>query len=196
MILLIVVALAILIALLRGGQMARLAEIEFRHGWAGMLAVVLQIVMVYADLPSERAILNPRIGLLLASYALLVWVVIANLRLPGLALIGVGLLLNLTVMVANDGFMPVSAESLERAGLSHLVEAGSESATRVRDSKDAVLSREEANVWFLGDIFVTAHPMRSVFSIGDVFLALGALMLFQRTMVTPATTPCTKASVP
>lgn len=190
MILLIAVAVAILVAVVRGGRLARLAEIKLRYGWVALVALGVQLVIVYARLPEGEGLWWPRIALLIVSYALLLLMVVLNRRLPGMWIIGVGLLLNLTAMLANGGWMPVAPEALERAGLSHLVrvaEPGSvpEPGARVVGSKDIVLSHEEARVWMLGDVFVLPPPIGVVYSVGDVLLAVGAFIFFQATLCTP-----------
>jgi hypothetical protein len=52
-------------------------------------------------------------------------------------------------------------------------------------SKGIVLPREEANLWFLGDVFVVPRPfpLPSIFSPGDVLIAAGAFVLLQKAML-------------
>jgi hypothetical protein len=111
----------------------------------------------------------------------LIFVVIINHKLPGFLIIGLGLALNLLVMLVNGGFMPVTLEALEKAGLSHLA-LGHEANARVFSAKDVILAREETHLWMLSDIFITHWPFAVVFSIGDVLLAIGAFLFFQRTL--------------
>jgi len=186
-ILLIAVALSIAVALVRGGRLARLAEINLRHGWVALVALGIQLVIVYARLPEGSGLWNPRMLLLAASYALLMMMVVLNRHLPGMWMIGVGLAMNLAAMMANGGWMPVSPEALERAGLGHLAELAApgvapELGARVIGSKDIVLTHQEARIWMLGDVFVLPQPVGVVFSVGDVLLALGAFIFFQHTL--------------
>jgi len=121
--------------------------------------------------------------LFIGSYALLLAVLWANRRTEGIQWIGLGLLLNLLVMVANGGWMPVTPEAITRVGLVHLAPELT-SGMRLYSSKDIILLARETRLWFLSDIFVFARPfpVPSVFSIGDVFVALGAFVLLQSTM--------------
>jgi len=124
-----------------------------------------------------------RAFLLTASYGLLLVFIWLNRHLPGLALIAAGLSLNLAVMLANGGFMPVTPEALRRGGQLHLVDTLEEWA-RVRNTKNVVLYRENTRLWFLSDVFVIPPPVpiASIFSVGDVFIAAGVFLFFHRAL--------------
>lgn len=181
--------LSIAIALLRGGSLKALAQVSFAHGWVAILAFALQLIEIYAPLPKTEGLLGRRTLLLLGSYGALILVVGLNYRLVGLPIIGAGLALNLLVMVVNGGYMPITLEALERAGLSHLA-LGSEAGSRLLATKDILLARQDTVLWFLSDIWVLPPPIGTVLSIGDILLAVGAFMFFQRMMV-PASTGLT-----
>jgi hypothetical protein len=182
MILLLALVVSLIIALVRGGSLLRLGNLSFHYGWLALLAFGAQTLVIYARLPHAQGILAPRTLLLVASYGLLFVPVIANRRLPGMPLIGLGLLLNLAVMVANGGFMPVTPEALQRAGLSGLA-LSEGSGARLYATKDVLLLREETRLWLLSDILVIPPPLGTVFSIGDVALAGGACWFLQKVMV-------------
>jgi hypothetical protein len=181
MILLIAVVLSLLIALVRGGQLGRLAEISFRYGWLALVALGMQVLLTGRFLPDQLLPVALRIALLVGSHGLLLLVVAANHRVPGIPLIGLGLALNLIVMLANGGWMPVTMEALEAAQLDHLVREMAAGA-RVMGWKNLVLSRDESHLWILSDIIMIPFPLRTIVSLGDIVLALGAFILFQRTM--------------
>ena len=181
MILLVAIVLSLLVALLRGGKLVRLTTVSFRCGWVALLAFALQILVIYFPLPTGQGLLGPRTLLLLGSYALLVVVVAMNKSLPGLIVVGVGLLLNLAVMLANGGFMTITPEALQQAGLAHLA-LGEQAGARVLNAKDIILPRESTYLWILSDILILPPPVGTVFSIGDVLLAVGAFIFFQRSM--------------
>jgi hypothetical protein len=134
-------------------------------------------------LPKTEGFLSARVLILVASYLLLLGVVWKNRALPGVWLIGVGLLCNFAVMLANGGYMPITREALAAVG--HLQNAASaETGTRVLATKDIVLPRDETRLWFLSDIFVVLppFPIPSVFSPGDVLIAAGMFLLVQRAL--------------
>lgn len=180
MILLLALAVTLFVAFLRGGSLRNLADFHLEWGWLAGLALALQIVAVYwaaSDIYLQR-------GALIASSLLLLPVVWRNRRSPGLALIGLGLTLNLVVMVANGGFMPITPEAVARIEHQHLiVHLGG--VERMSGSKGIVLPREETALWALSDILIIPppFPVASAFSLGDVLVAVGAFIFLQRAMV-------------
>lgn len=176
MILAVAVVLGIIVGFLRGGSLKRLAEVPFKHGWVAFIAIGLQVVAIYGQrLESVTPIL------FLVSYALLIGLIVLNRHLVGIPIVGIGLGLNTLVIAANGGYMPVTAEAVERAGLTHLVRT-LEAGTRVLGAKDIILPRAETRLWFLGDVFILKGPWPTIFSVGDVLLAVGIMIFFQHAM--------------
>ncbi len=113
--------------------------------------------------------------LIVGGQALLLVFVWLNRREPAMWLLGIGLAVNLIVIIANDGWMPISPETLTR--LEPQVPIGAwEIGARYGISKDMILSTELTNLAFLSDRFIlpVSSVSRVAFSIGDVLLALGA----------------------
>ena len=190
MILLLPVALSLLIALLRGGSLNRLAKVPFKHGWLAFVAIGLQVAAV-----SRQELAAVAAWIFILSYALLVALVLINRRLAGVPILGLGLGLNALATAVNGGYMPVTIEAVERAGLTHLVYQ-LETGARVLGSKNMILSRADANLWFLGDVFVIRGPWPTVFSVGDVLLALGILVFFQLAMLPARAAESPRSSAP
>jgi hypothetical protein len=183
MILAVAVLGAVLIGLVRGGSLRRLASLPLRGGWVAILAFGLQIYLIYFPEPASEGVFSPRVGLLVLSYGLLLFALWENRQLPGVPLIAGGVLANLFVMAANGGYMPIAPEALEQVGHSRRVLAAQEGA-RVMATKDVVLPHERTVAWWLADIFVIPppFPVPSVFSAGDVLIALGVFWLLQACM--------------
>ena len=184
MILIVAVIASILIAVLRGGRLARLADLKIRQAWLALAAVALQYPLVYNKLHEVLVAGVPLTRLvMLASYVLLLWVLWLNRRLPGIPLVGVGMLANLAVMMLNGGWMPITPEALGRLG--HLDWAATGPVAKVWAAKNVMLSRGETRLWFLSDVFVLARPfpVPSAFSVGDVLIALGLFWLVQWALV-------------
>jgi hypothetical protein len=182
MILLLVLAIALLVAFLRGGSLRNLDGFHLEWGWLAGLALAIQIVAVYGATGNSHLYLQR--GALVVSSLLLLPVVWRNHRYPGLALIGLGLALNLAVMVANGGFMPITPEAVARIEHGHLI-AHLDGVARMSGSKGIVLPREETALWVLSDILIipSPFPVASAFSLGDVLVAVGAFIFLQRAMV-------------
>jgi len=87
-------------------------------------------------------------------------------------------------MVANGGWMPITPEAIIKVGHAGLVPSLA-SGVRVPSSKNIILSPGETRLGFLSDVFVLPRPfpVPSVFSIGDVLVALGVFFLIQNAML-------------
>ncbi|MDI6894306.1 MAG: DUF5317 domain-containing protein [Bacillota bacterium] len=168
-----------LVAELRGGRIRNLARADFRRlEWvlvAGLIHVGLQVA-------GGRGWIAPAwwTGLLnVLGYFLAMFALASNLRLPGMRLVGVGLLLNLAVIAANGGRMPVSAAALQAVGLGRLVPALASG-----DVPTHTLMGDHTRLAFLGDVFRLPPPYwrPCAFSLGDAVLAVGAFLLIQGLM--------------
>jgi hypothetical protein len=183
-VLLLVLPIALVIAMLRGGKLSRLASLPLRWPALPLLALAVQLIVIYFPARSQ-AMWVVHIGLLLLSYGALFAAVWVNRRLPGMILLCAGLVLNLTVMMANGGYMPTTRENVARHG--HQV-VDSAMGTRVAQSKDVVLSRDDTRLWFLGDVIVLSRPLPVTASLspGDILLMLGVFWLVQHALLSPS----------
>jgi DHA3 family macrolide efflux protein-like MFS transporter len=160
--------LAVLTVPLAGGRLTKLADLRFRRFWALFAALVIQVVII-SVLPEGSPALHSWAHM--ASYVLAGYFVLANWRVPGIWLIGLGGAANLAAIAANDGIMPASASALAAAGRS--VNPG-------EFTNSGVVA--DPNLAFLGDIFAIPEgwPLHNVFSIGDLCIALGAIIALHR----------------
>ena len=97
--------------------------------------------------------------------------VVLNFRFPGALLIGLGLLLNLCVILAN-GAMPVSLWAVKVSG--------SHAATHLQNSVKHQVMGRGTRLGFLGDIIPL--PPLGIVSVGDVVLGAGVFILVTRLM--------------
>jgi len=187
MILLAALLVAFAVGLLSGGKLSRLAALPLRLPWLALLGFGLQIYLLYWPSAFAPALLSPHTAILVCSYLLLLIFVWINRRLTGMIIVGLGLLMNLTVMLANGGYMPITPAAVTQVGHEYELQT-MEPGARLRNTKDVLLPREQTNLWFLSDIFVAAppFPIPSVFSPGDVVIALGASILVIAAMHRPA----------
>ncbi len=161
----IVLLVATVVALVRGGRLANLADIRLRMWWLLPLGFLLQLATVLV--PSEPRWETLGVGLILFSFVPLLVLVIINRERSGMWLAGIGVLLNFSVIALNGG-MPVLAEAANVAagGL-----AGD--ASFVESFKHVRLD-ETSRLAFLGDVIpVRLFGQGQVASLGDVFLAVG-----------------------
>lgn len=105
---------------------------------------------------------------LVSAGAVLAWA-IANRTLPGVAVVGAGVLLNMVVMGLHGGAMPIRADIL--AAIGQVVEPG----TRLVGSKDVVV--ETTVLWLLSDwLTVRSELITIVASPGDLVVVAGLLI--------------------
>lgn len=165
-----VVVIGVVIALLRGGRVRHLAQLELHHTWTLFLAVAVQLTV---DLLAARGILGEATTLgwsaLLLSQVLVVAFLLRNPQLAGRWLVGAGLALNAIVMAAN-GAMPVSPDAVAALDLGRDVE--------VPLGKHTVLDDTTRLPW-LADI-IPVPPLRSIVSVGDLVLAVGIVPMTSR----------------
>ena len=143
-----------------GGRLGALGAVQLRCGWLLGAALGVQLLVITV-LPGGDPALH-RILHLGSLTALAGVFVVANRRLRGLLLIGLGGLANLVAIAANGGVMPMSAAARRTAGMTE--ETGF--------ANSAVL--EHPVLAPLGDVFAVPG---AVFSPGDVAILLGAAVL-------------------
>lgn len=175
------IALGIIAGFVRGGDLSRLAHFPIRLGWLVIVSFLIQISIFTSWFPwlNLRADFVPVLHI--ASLALLLLVVLANRSLAGMKVLGLGLLLNSIVIIGNGGFMPVSVEAMRQVGLEEEIKLMQEQGR----SAKGVLMTSETRFDFLGDRWYIDLPVvrTKIFSIGDVFIALGAFILVSQAMV-------------
>lgn len=158
----IVLASALAVPLL-GGRLGALAEVRLRLPWLLPAALAMQVVAL--DLPGVPGRLRPPLHV--ASYLVAGAFLVANRRLPGMPLVGLGAAANLLAIGVNGGVMPASPAALAAAGLP-LDPPGFANSAVLTDPRLA----------FLGDVFAIPRgwPLANVFSVGDVLIAIGAVV--------------------
>lgn len=149
---------------------------ELQHLWLVFVAFLPQVIVIYLpNLPNGLVA-----GCLLASQILLFRFAWLNHRILGMPVLICGVALNLLVMAANGGFMPVSPQTT-----SHLV-----SEERLLDfqlgsrigAKDILLLPQNTRFEWLADRFLPPAwlPYQAAFSLGDVFIAIGAFWMLAK----------------
>lgn len=149
------------VGLLAGGRIERLADLRIRWAWLAIAALAAQVVLF---LPSVGDALGPVAPWVYAgSSAAIFAVILANMRVPGLALVAAGAACNLAAIIANGGYMPVSAGALASLGWDE--PPGYSNSAAVADPALAPLT----------DLFAMPPwlPFANVFSLGDVLIAVG-----------------------
>lgn len=151
----------------------------FRSVWLVFVGFLPQLAAMY--LPLTRRLLTDEFasaGLIVSQLFLLAFTLV-NFRIPGMAILALGLVLNLTVIVANGGFMPLPLETAERF-VDPVVLGRLAVGERIdNSSKDILLPMSEIILPWLADRFVSPSWFfhRFAFSAGDVLIATGAFWM-------------------
>lgn len=163
MLVVLVVVLGAAIVPLLGGRFSRLVDARLRFGWviAAALAAQVLFISVVPDVPAAVGR-----GLHLGTYVLAAVFLVANRHVLGLWVVALGAACNVVAITANGGVMPASRAALDKVGL-----GGSEGF-------ENSASLDDARFAFLGDIWATPpwFPFANVFSVGDVLIAVGAIL--------------------
>ncbi len=177
MILLVIVLVAVAVGYVRGGRLEGLSRVAFRGAGAALLLFGVQMVL-------RRGVLLPQLfgtdwvawlwcGVALGLLALCVM----NQRVPGIPLVAVGIGLNLLVVLLNGG-MPVGgslAASFDMNPNASVIEG--------RGAFYEVVETETV-IPALGDVIPipAPRPFRSLVSLGDLLMFLGAGVLIEESM--------------
>jgi len=179
-ILLIAVFAGLLVGLLRSRLQHQAWQLpELRHVWLVVVAFIPQLLIFYLpgwrDQIPESAV---SAGLVTSQLGLLVFCLL-NWKYNGILVLAGGLALNLFVIVVNGGFMPLSTETAAQLMSQRFLDTLKVGSPLGAGSKDILLAPQQIIFPWLADRFVipAGFLYRFAFSIGDVFIGLGAFLL-------------------
>ena len=164
----------ILVGLLLGGRLQGLSTLQFRWAPVFLLGLAVQLVL-FSDAVTAW-IGEAGVPIYVGSTLAVAAVIAANLRIRGMAIVLAGAACNLAAILANGGYMPTSTAAL--AALGHTFPGGYSNSSYDPDP---------ALPW-LTDIFAMPAwlPAANVFSIGDVLIGLGVVVVMASAMRAPA----------
>lgn len=175
MFILIILIAGLIVAFMRGARLSTLNDLQPRTLWLFFVPLALQLIAFspLSDLPQFGETLVK--VLYLASLAIAAVALALNRHLPGLVWISAGLTLNVIVIAANGGLMPVSPDARQFAGMPALTGP---------NLNVAPMTPQTVLPW-LGDILPLPPwlPLANVFSVGDVLVTLGGLIFTQTALV-------------
>jgi hypothetical protein len=160
------VVVAVALGLALGGSLGQLAEISLRAAWLFLAAIALQVVAFPVSGLPWRTHETVASVLWVASYGLLVVAAVLNRQIAGVPVVAAGMCLNLLAILANGGTMPVGYEAMHEAG--RVSETHANSTAMTDPSLPWLVDRWAAPDWL---------PLANVFSVGDLVIALGALVI-------------------
>ena len=160
------VLIGLVIGLLLGGRISRLADLRLEWAWLAIAALIIQVVLFTDRVYEAAGDLVPLIYL--ASTAMVVLVMLRNVRkAPGLVIVTLGACANLAAIIANGGYMPATPEAL---GISEPVGTTyhANSVSTPSPALELLVDRFALPDWV---------PYSNVFSIGDVLIGAGIVIV-------------------
>ena len=179
MLYLVVIILAIIIGLLRGGELDRLSHISIKGVLLFAIALILRALVWIAGTYNVSFFVQFSSIFIIVSYCLLIFAALENIKLPGIKYLTLGVFLNFFVMLFNGVRMPVLMR--ENALLNSM------NAQTLRQDQGImhVLMGEETLFAYLGDVISLPEPFSesSMLSVGDILILIGIFILIQHGML-------------
>lgn len=148
-----------------GGRWSRLGDLRLRGIAVFYVAIGLQLAAFPVKALPWRTPDRIAVVLWLSSYALFALGTYLNLRTPGFALVGIGMLSNIAAVTTNGGHMPALPSALRGAGL------------HFHQSRNSTVANAPHLSWLVDRWAVPQWiPWGNVFSVGDVLIAAGGLV--------------------
>jgi hypothetical protein len=157
----------------------RIAAIRLYSAWLAPLALALQWPLLRAPAQHTHDLAAQQV-LFLLSYLLLLIFVWRNWHLLGIRILGLGVICNLAVILANGGLMPITPETLAHINPGSAPEQWL-FGTHYSYSKDIILTKEASRLRVLSDMLVLPPPFPrpTAFSVGDLVIAVGIVITLQ-----------------
>lgn len=166
--LLVLAALALVASVpLAGGRLSRLADLRLKAVWTVLLSAAIQVAITSLVREGSHWV---HVVLHVASYVLVAWFLVANRRLAGIPLVGLGAGLNMLAIALNGGVMPASARAIRSSGVD------------TSGGFDNSAAMAHAHLRLLGDVIPVPGPwpIGNVLSIGDLIIFAGAFVVLHR----------------
>lgn len=174
------VGTSIVVGKLRGGSFSNIKDATLEKWYFFISAFAVEFAAVYLASKGIGFFSDNILFIHGLSYMLLFAGIYFNRGSLAFKIVFVGVFLNFLVIMANGGQMPVSGEAMANIGLIDNMHA-------IRDGKiiTHALINEHTVFKYLGDIFALGkpYPRPKIFSIGDVFMALGIFIYIQEIMI-------------
>jgi hypothetical protein len=148
-------------------------KVQIKWGVLALFALAMQAIAIFVPLGLDDI---PKRLLFALSYLILLIFIARNLPRPGIAIIGIGVLLNVLPIVSNGGLMPITLENLAKAGQTRHIEGRGE-GDAIPYTKNVLKSKESTRFYELSDRIVWDNSFFfRVFSAGDVVIAGGLVV--------------------
>lgn len=167
----IIVSIVGILALITGGSLKNLKNIRFKLSGLVLIALLIKII-TNTDLRYSLGISDVFAPVLYSSsLALITLFILFNMRLRGLALVGLGLMCNLLAIISNGGYMPVKSEYLYFTSTAGEMDKFNQGLPVY----NYIATGPHTKLYYLSDILLMPNGIliSKVFSVGDVLITIG-----------------------
>ena len=167
------VVIGVIVGFLLGGRPEGLSNLKLKWAWVFAVGLAIQLVL-FSDFVAER-IGELGVPIYVGSTLAVAIAVAANYRVTGMPIVALGAFSNLAAIVANGGYMPTTEAALSALG-----------KVEKTGYSNSSLDPNPALPW-LTDIFALPAwvPASNVFSIGDVLIGVGVVIVIAAAMRRP-----------
>ncbi len=160
--------IGLLLGLALGGRLSGLGNIKFRWGMLAVAGFAVQVILFSGPVSERIGDAGPVVYI--ASTAMVLVAVLANLRLRGMALVALGAASNLAAILANGGYMPAG----------HPATVGPDGIVVYSNTRAIASPALE----LLTDIIVLPDwlPFTNIASIGDLLIGAGIAIVIASSM--------------
>jgi hypothetical protein len=163
---LIAIALGLVLGLGAGGKLSNLTRLKFRWPLVLLGAVLIREVVIFSPLSRVD---GAQYAYALSLVLIVLWTIWHWNRLPGVQLVTLGGLLNLVVILANGGHMPVARDLAASQMNGELLRRGT--------IGQYTLMTSNTSLNWLGDWISVRPIIPQGYSPGDVLIALGVALI-------------------
>jgi hypothetical protein len=171
---LIILIVGFAVALVRGGELSALTNLQPRYLWLFFVPLAFQLV-AFSPLAESTQVGETLVRVVyLASMAVAALALALNRHLPGLIWVAAGLTLNFLVIASNGGLMPVAAAARQFAGMPPLN----------GPSLNVAPMEPQTLLPWLGDVLPLPAwmPFANVYSLGDVLVTFGGVTFIYKAL--------------
>lgn len=174
------IVLGIIVGIIRGGKFKRLSTSLLRLSWVIFLAFALQLGIAIMISLGHPFFIQYRMILYVIAYLLLFIALFFNMQFKCMWLIMIGAIANFAAIMLNGGSMPIDMKLVEANGFQNMLKSIKMGAL----PQYIPLEKTGKYIGYLGKrlSMPDLYPIKQIFSIGDLFIALGVFFLIQKLM--------------